>query len=101
MQLYSVAAAAFRKLLLKGMDMRMIDALMAATDDDAVAEILFPYFAEFVLHTYPEEIASYRRASLQLLPTSAARPLCKSPCHPGISHSNSAVIDQQPVVVTC
>lgn len=42
------------------MDTRMIDALLAATDLEAVAELLFPYFAEFVLNTYPDEIASYR-----------------------------------------
>lgn len=59
-QLYSVAAAEFRKRLLKGMNMPLIDALLAATDEEAVAELLFPYFAEFVLHTYPEDIASYR-----------------------------------------
>ena len=60
LQLYGKAAADFRKRLLRGMTPGLREALLAAADLDAVQELLFPYFAEFALATYPKEIAAYR-----------------------------------------
>lgn len=77
MQLYAPAATEFRKRLLKGITPGLRETLLDARGEEAVADVLFPYFAEFVLANYSGEIAAYRcphRPFPSLPPaTSAAR----------------------------
>ena len=60
-QLYHKASTAFRKRLLRGLTPGLQAALLAAAPDQAaVQDLLFPYFAEFVLAEFPNEVAAYR-----------------------------------------
>lgn len=67
-KLYVEACKAFREWLLAGMDTGLRDALLAlevaaaqGSGSDTAAQLeLFPYFAEFVLERYTEDIKAYR-----------------------------------------
>ena len=59
-KLYTAATQAFREWLLAGMDTQLRDGLLALQPGPAAQEALFPYFAQFVLDRYTDDIKAYR-----------------------------------------
>ncbi|PRW56167.1 ATP-dependent RNA helicase mitochondrial [Chlorella sorokiniana] len=59
-KLYAEAMPQFQEWLLAGMDGQLRDALMSMQVGQAAQEALFPYFAQFVLERYMEDIKAYR-----------------------------------------
>ncbi|KAL4443033.1 hypothetical protein ABPG77_008524 [Micractinium sp. CCAP 211/92] len=59
-KLYAEAVPKFREFLLAAMDSDLRAALLQLQPGEASQEALFPYFAQFVLERYMEDIKAYR-----------------------------------------
>jgi hypothetical protein len=61
-QMYQRAASSYRRGFLSRSSEELRAALLAAPDETAVQQLLFPDFARFALASYADEISAYRCA---------------------------------------
>ena len=70
--MYQRAAGSYRRGFLNhSLSQELRDALLAAPDEAAVQQLLFPNFAQFALASFADEISAYRSAEVARLPCSA------------------------------